>query len=59
MADKTRLPSLFKFALGLGFLALGGSFLYKGWAELLVVLKGGAGIFFILAGIITLAIARD
>lgn len=68
MADKakpadagrnTSFPFVFKFVLGLVFIVLGGIFLYKGWDELWIVLKGLAGAFCILAGIITLAIARD
>lgn len=55
----TAFPSLFKFALGLAFLVLGGVFLYKGWDELFIVLKGVAGAFCILAGIVVLAIARN
>jgi len=55
----TAFPFLFKFALGLALLVLGGVFLYKGWDELFLVLKGVAGVFCILAGIVILAIARN
>jgi hypothetical protein len=57
--DSKSLATLFKIALGLLFLGFGGWAVYKGWAELLTVVKGTVGLFFILAGIITLAIAKE
>ena len=51
--------TIFKVLLGLVFLAFGGWALYKGWWYLIAVIKGTVGLFFILAGIITLAIAKE
>ena len=51
--------TLIKVVLGLAFLAFGAWLVYKGWYYLLVMVKGSVGIFFILAGIITLAIAKE
>lgn len=48
-----------KMALGLLFLIFGGWALYKGRHDLFIVIKGTIGIFFIFAGIITLAIAKE
>jgi hypothetical protein len=53
------LATLFKVVLGLVFLGFGGWALYKGRHDLLVVIKGTVGLFFILAGVITLAIAKE
>lgn len=53
------LATFFKVILGLVFLVFGGWALYKGRHDLLVVIKGTIGLFFILAGIITLAIAKE
>lgn len=57
--DNKLFATLFKIVLGLVFLVFGGWALYKGWDELLIVIKGTVGLFFILAGIITLAIAKE
>jgi len=51
--------TIFKVLLGLGFLALGALAIIKWWGDLLVVVRGCIGLFFILAGIITLAIAKE
>jgi hypothetical protein len=51
--------TMFKVVLGLVFLGLGAYFVYKGWAYLWYVIKGTVGLFFILAGVITLAIAKE
>ncbi len=50
---------LFKIVLGLGFLVLGGWAVMKFWDQLLVIIQGGIGLFLILAGVITLAIAKE
>jgi len=50
--------TIFKVILGLVFLALGALAIYKWWGSLLVVVSGCVGLFLILAGIITLAIAK-
>ncbi|MCU0650611.1 MAG: hypothetical protein MUC52_00050 [Candidatus Omnitrophica bacterium] len=51
--------TVFKVILGLAFLGLGAWFVYKGWSHLWTVIKGTIGLFFILAGVITLAIAKE
>jgi len=51
--------TIFKVLLGLVFLALGVLAIYRWWGNLLVVVSGCIGLFFILAGIITLAIAKE
>lgn len=51
--------TVFKVLLGLVFLALGALSIYKWWGNLLVVVSGCIGLFLILAGIITLAIAKE
>lgn len=56
---KKMMATLFKVVLGLAFLAFGGWLIYKGWGYLWMLIKGSVGLFFILAGIITLAIAKE
>ncbi|MEI6631028.1 MAG: hypothetical protein WCL25_00225 [bacterium] len=51
--------TIFKVIMGLVFLALGALAIYKWWGSLLVVVSGCIGLFLILAGIITLAIAKE
>ena len=51
--------TVFKVILGLVFLALGVLAIMKWWGDLLVVVRGCIGLFLILAGIITLAIAKE
>jgi hypothetical protein len=53
------LATLFKVVLGLAFLVLGAWLVYREWAHLLNLIKGSIGLFFILAGVITLAIAKE
>jgi amino acid transporter len=53
------MATAFKFILGLAFLAFGAWLVYRGWGYLLNLIKGSVGLFFILAGIITLAIAKE
>ncbi|MDD5254660.1 MAG: hypothetical protein PHR11_01235 [Candidatus Omnitrophica bacterium] len=50
---------VFKMLLGLAFLALGALALYQWRGELLIVVRGCIGLFLILAGMITLAIAKE
>ncbi len=50
---------IFKVVLGLGFLVLGIWAVAVWWEDLLSVVRGCAGGFLILAGLITLAIAKD
>ena len=56
---KKMMATIFKVILGLAFLALGAWLVYKGWYYIWVLIKGSAGIIVILAGIITLAIAKE
>lgn len=56
---KKTLATLFKVILGLVFLVLGGLAVLKFWGDLLVLVKGCIGLFLILAGVITLAIAKE
>lgn len=51
--------TFFKIVLGLAFLALGGLAIHRWLGSLLVVIKGCVGCFLVLAGIITLAIAKE
>ena len=56
---KKTLSTLFKVVLGLVFLVLGGLAILKWWELLLIIVKGCIGLFLILAGVITLAIAKE
>jgi len=56
---KKTLSTLFKVILGLVFLVLGGLAILKFWVALLLIVKGCIGLFLILAGVITLAIAKE
>jgi len=51
--------TLFKVILGIVFLGLGALAIFKWWSDLIVVVRGCIGLFLILAGIITLAIAKE
>lgn len=51
--------TLLKVILGLAFLALGALAIIKWRLDLLAVIRGCIGLFLILAGIITLAIAKE
>ena len=53
------LATLFKVVLGLIFLGLGAAAILKWWVSLLTVVQGCIGLFLILAGVITLAIAKE
>lgn len=50
---------ILKTVLGLGFLALGVLSIVRWWMHLKVVILGCLGLFLLLAGVITLAIARE
>jgi len=51
--------TIFKVILGLVFLVLGVGAVIRWWGALLLVIKGCIGLFLILAGIITLAVAKE
>ncbi len=51
--------TIFKVILGLVFLALGVLAIMAWWKDLLLVIRGCIGLFLILAGVITLAIAKE
>lgn len=51
--------TILKVILGLAFLVLGVLAILRWWMHLKVVVLGCIGLFLILAGIITLAIARE
>jgi hypothetical protein len=50
---------MLKSILGLVFIALGVYTLTACWGDFLILIKGSLGLFLMLAGIITLAIARE
>ena len=52
-------PILFKVAAGLGLLVLGGILVISWRQDFLVLIRGAAGLFLIMLGIIILAIARE
>jgi len=56
---KKMFSTLLKVILGLVFLVLGGLAIYKFWPDLLTIIKGCVGLFLLLAGVITLAIAKE
>ena len=56
---KKALSTIFKVVLGLAFLVLGVLALLRWWGNLLIVVKGCIGLFLLLAGMITLAIAKE
>ncbi len=58
-SPKKALSTLLKVVLGLAFLVLGGLAILKFWPDLLVMVRGCVGLFLILAGVITLAIAKE
>lgn len=58
--DATKaLSTIFKFILGFVFLVLGVAAIIAWRNDLLVVIKGCIGLFLVLAGVITLAIAKE
>ena len=56
---KKVLATIFKVVLGLILLTLGAMAIMRWWDKLLMIVKGCMGLFLILAGIITLAIAKE
>jgi hypothetical protein len=59
-AEKSKVFStLLKVILGLVFLALGVLAILRWWKVLLLIVKGCIGLFLLLAGVITLAIAKE
>jgi hypothetical protein len=56
---KNMAGTVLKVLVGLALLVLGGLALLNWWSELLMIFKGSIGLFLILAGIITLAIAKE
>jgi hypothetical protein len=56
---KNIFSTIFKVILGLVFLVLGGWAIYVWFGSLVTVVKGCIGLFLLLAGIITLAIAKE
>ena len=56
---KKVMSTIFKVLLGLVFLALGVLAIIRWWQPLLILVKGGIGLFLIMAGLITLAIAKE
>lgn len=60
MVGENRTAStIFKVILGLVFLVLGVMSILTWWDSLVMIIKGCVGLFLILAGIITLAIAKE
>ncbi len=53
------LKVIFKALLGIILLGVGGALIYIWKSDLLVLVKGSLGLFLVLAGIITLAIAKE
>lgn len=58
-SDRNLVGSMMKVIIGLALLVLGGISILNWWPELLVLVRGAVGLFLILAGVITLAIARE
>ena len=50
---------LIKVIIGLILIALGAWLIYLWWADLLTLIRGGLGIFLILAGLIAFALVAD
>lgn len=57
--QKNVVAVLLKVCIGLSLLVLGGLSILKWWPELLILVRGFIGLFLVLAGIITLAIAKE
>ena len=56
---KKAFSTMLKVILGLAFLGLGAMAILTWWAYLMVMIKGSIGLFLVLAGVITLAIAKE
>ncbi len=59
MESKKAVSTFVKVVIGLAFLVLGVLAILKWLPQLLSLVQGSIGLFLILAGIITLAIAKD
>jgi hypothetical protein len=57
--SKKMVSTILKFILGVVLLVLGVGAIIRWWGPILIVVKGCIGLFLILAGIITLAIAKE
>lgn len=53
------MSTILKVVLGIAFLVLGVLAILRWLPQLLMIIKGCIGLFFILAGVITLAIAKE
>lgn len=58
-SGKNACGAFFKVVLGLALLVLGGVAVVRWWPVLVLLVKGCIGPFLLLAGIITLAIAKE
>lgn len=59
-AEASKMTStIFKVIFGFVFLVLGVFAILRWWPDLITVIKGCIGLFLLLAGIITLAIAKE
>lgn len=62
-AEKTDTGKVFKTVLkvllGVALIAVGGYLVFRWWWHLIHLVQGGLGLFLILAGVITLAIAKE
>ncbi|MDP2905578.1 MAG: hypothetical protein Q8O22_04685 [Candidatus Omnitrophota bacterium] len=56
---KNIMPTILKVILGIAFLLLGALAIKAWWLDLVSLIKGCIGLFLILAGVITLAIAKE
>jgi uncharacterized membrane protein HdeD (DUF308 family) len=56
---KKIMATILKVVLGVLLLILGVLAIFRWWSSLLIMVKGCIGLFLILAGIITLAIAKE
>jgi hypothetical protein len=56
---KKTVSAFLKVILGIAFLVLGGWAVLKWWKALVLVGKGCIGLFLILVGVVTLAIAKE
>jgi len=56
---KKTLLTILKVILGLGFLLLGGLAIINWWEIMILLAKGCVGLLLILAGVITLALAKE
>jgi hypothetical protein len=57
--SKKVFSTMLKVILGLVFLALGCLAILRWWRVLLLIVKGCIGLFLLMAGVITLAIAKE